>query len=168
MVPGVDPNPNPPAVPVHPDVLALSFLLGTWRGDGLGGYPGMADFTFEQEVTFWSNGEPYLGYSSRTWGPDGTVMALETGWWRLRGNDVELLLAHPMGVVEVWLGTLAGTRIDLATDVVARTPSANEVTAGRRLYGLVEHELMYAYDMAAVGQSLQPHVSARLSRSRRT
>jgi THAP4-like, heme-binding beta-barrel domain len=50
----------------------------------------------------------------------------------------------------------------MATDVVARTSSAKEVTAGHRLYGLVGPDLAYAYDMAAVGQPLQPHLSAQL------
>ena len=45
-----------------------------------------------------------------------------------------------------------------------RTASAKEVTAGHRLYGLVGDDLAYAYDMAAVGQGLQPHLSAQLKR----
>ena len=55
-----------------------------------------------------------------------------------------------------------------APDAVVRTESAKEVTAGKRLYGLVEGDLAYAYDMAAVGQPLQAHTSARLSRVRQT
>ena len=52
----------------------------------------------------------------------------------------------------------------LATDVVARTSSAKEVTAGRRLYGRIGDDLGWAYDMAAVGQPLQSHISAQLKR----
>jgi hypothetical protein len=52
----------------------------------------------------------------------------------------------------------------MSTDVVARTASAKEVTAGHRLYGLVDGDLLYAYDMAAVGQPLGPHLSARLKK----
>ena len=50
--------------------------------------------------------------------------------------------------------------------MVARTATAKEVTAGHRLYGLVgpDQDLAYAYDMAAVGQELQPHLSAQLKR----
>jgi hypothetical protein len=50
--------------------------------------------------------------------------------------------------------------------VVARTATAKEVTAGHRLYGLAGpgQDLAYAYDMAAMGQRLQPHLSAQLKR----
>jgi len=74
------------------------------------------------------------------------------------------MMAHPTGIVEIYLGELSGTRIDLATDVVARTESAKEYTAGRRLYGLIGEDLGWAYDMAAVGQPLQSHMSAQLKR----
>jgi hypothetical protein len=39
------------------------------------------------------------------------------------------------------------------------------VTAGVRLYGLVEGELFYAYDMAAEGQPLQAHIWSTSPRS---
>ena len=39
-----------------------------------------------------------------------------------------------------------------------------DVRAGRRLYGLVGADLAYAFDLAAVGQPLQPHISAQLKR----
>ena len=91
---------------------------------------------------------------------------METGFWRPQPDGtVEVLLAHPSGITEIYLGEVTGTKIEMATDVVARTSSAKEVTAGHRLYGLVGPDLAYAYDMAAVGQPLQPHLSAQLSRT---
>jgi hypothetical protein len=74
------------------------------------------------------------------------------------------MLAHPTGFVEIYLGEIDGTKIEMATDVVAATESAKEVRGGRRLYGMVGADLAYAYDMAAVGQALQPHLSAQLKR----
>jgi len=56
------------------------------------------------------------------------------------------------------------SKIDLATDVVARTATAKQVGGVKRLYGKVEEDLAYAIDMAAVGQPLQSHLSARLQR----
>ena len=43
-------------------------------------------------------------------------------------------------------------KLELITDAVARTESAKEYTGGKRLYGNVEGDLLYAYDMAAMGQ----------------
>ena len=50
------------------------------------------------------------------------------------------------------------------TDAVARTQTAKEYTGGHRMYGMVEGDLLWAYDMAAVGQPLQPHLWGRLVR----
>ena len=73
-----------------------------------------------------------------------------------------MVLAHPTGIAEIYIGEIAGTKIEMATDAVVRTSSAKEVTAGHRLYGLIGKDLGYAYDMAAMGQPLQAHVSAQL------
>ena len=148
------------------ELAPLAFLLGKWRGEGVGGYPTIHDFRYGQEVSFAAYGKPVLAYDSRAWAlDDGRPLARETGYWRPKGGgDLEVVLAHPTGVVEVLLGHVDGTTVEISSDVVARTPTAKEVTGEHRLYGLVGAELMYAVDLAAVGQPLQPHLSARLSR----
>jgi THAP4-like, heme-binding beta-barrel domain len=153
-----------------PQLVPLAFLLGRWTGAGVGGYPTIEGFRFGQEIAFGHVGKPYVTYTSRSWilddaGNEVRPAATETGFWRPQPTgEVEVLLAHPTGFVEVWLGEVDGAKVELRTDLVARTDSAKEVTAGHRLYGLVDGDLMWAYDMAAVGQPLQPHVSARLKR----
>jgi THAP4-like, heme-binding beta-barrel domain len=180
------PGGDPESAPVlHESLAGLRFLLGRWRGSGVVGYPTIASARFGQEISFSHNGKPYLIYTSRTWllagepdGPGhevagaappgdtpGRPLAAEAGFWRPQpGGQLEVLLAHPTGITEIYLGTISGTRIELATDLVARTATAKEVTAGRRLYGLIGADLGWAYDMAAVGQPLQPHASAQLTR----
>ncbi len=151
---------------VHPDLAPIAFLLGRWRGEGVGGYPTMDDFRYGEEVVFRHNGKPFLAYEQRTWAlDDGRPLHAETGYWRPRpGNALEVVLAHPTGIVEVYYGTVAFHKIDLATDLVARTTSAKEVNALKRLYGLVDGRLMYAVDMAAVGEPMASHLSAALDR----
>ena len=91
---------------------------------------------------------------------------METGFWRPQPDgELEVVLAHPTGIAEIYLGQITGTKIEMSTDVVVRTDTAKEVTAGHRLYGLIGADLGWAYDMAAVGQPLQPHVSAQLKRT---
>jgi hypothetical protein len=159
------------APPPHPDLAPLTFLLGRWEGVGVGGYPTIDSFQFGQELIFSHNGKPFLSYVSRTWRmvDDGTIgapLATETGYWRPRpDNRVEVMLAHPTGIVEIYLGEVSGTKVEMATDVVARTASAKEVTGGRRIYGLAGPDLGWAYDMAAMGQPLQSHISALLQRA---
>jgi hypothetical protein len=155
---------------MHPSLGAVQFLLGRWEGAGVVGYPTIESANFGQEITFGHNGKPFLIYSSRTWllEADGTIgrpLAMETGYWR-PGEDatLEVVLAHPTGITETYVGEITGTKIEMATDAVVRTATAKEVTAGRRLYGLIGADLGWAYDMAAVGQPLQPHVSAQLKR----
>jgi len=160
-----------PAPDVHERLEHLAFLLGTWKGLGVVGYPTIEERNFEQEISFSHDGRPFLSYSSRTWllNSDGTrdkPSGTEAGFWRPgeQPRDVEVVLAHPTGIVEVYVGEVAFSRIDLATDLVARTGTAKPVTALKRLYGLVDGDLAYAVDMAAVDQPLQAHVSARLQR----
>jgi hypothetical protein len=155
---------------LHSNLTEIGWLAGTWRGLGVVGYPTIEDHRFEQEITFSHDGRPFLAYESRAWliDDDGNRIkpsGRESGFWRATGGRaLEVVLAHPTGLVEVYVGESAFTKIDLATDVVARTATAKEVTALKRLYGLVDGDLAYAIDMAAVGQPLQAHVSARLRR----
>jgi hypothetical protein len=155
---------------LHPDLEPLKFLLGDWEGAGVGGYPTIESFRFGQEISFSHIGKPYLIYTSRTWRLDdegnlGAPLARESGYWRAApGGRVEVVLAHPTGIAEIYIGEVTGTRVELQSDVVARTETAKEYTAGRRLYGLIGEDLGYAYDMAAEGQGLQSHLSAQLKR----
>jgi hypothetical protein len=161
----------PEAGEPHADLAPLRFLLGRWEGAGVGGYETIESFQFGQEISFSHNGKPYLIYVSRTWlldaeGMPGRPLAMETGFWRPRpGGKLEVVLAHPTGIVEIYLGEVTGTKIEMATDLVATTESAKNVRAGHRLYGLVGTDLAYAYDMAAQGKALQPHISAHLKRT---
>jgi hypothetical protein len=153
--------------PLHEALAPLAFLVGTWRGVGVGGYPTIDSFRFGQEITFTHNGKPALAYTSRSWlldeaGKPISAGASESGFWRVTDEGLEVVLAHATGIAEVWVGEVTGNRIELHTDLVARTSSAKEVTGGHRLYGLVEGDLLYAYDMAAMEQPLQSHLSARL------
>ncbi|MBO0824591.1 MAG: FABP family protein [Actinobacteria bacterium] len=163
-------SPLPENFELHAALEPVRFLLGRWEGAGVVGYPTIESANFGQEITFSHNGKPFLIYLSRTWliEPDGTIgrpLATETGYWRPQQDGaIELVLAHPTGITEIYLGEVTGTKIELATDTVVRTATAKEVTAGRRLYGLVGTDLGWVYEMAAMGQPLQSHVSAQLKR----
>lgn len=114
----------------------------------------------------------------------GQVWSTESGHWRVTpkppddasalteerpageapASEVEVLLSDPSGYVSVYLGRAQGPRIELATDVVARTNMGAEITAASRIYGLVQSELFWAWDIAAFGHELQSYASGRLQR----
>ena len=156
---------------LHPDLMPLAWLVGTWRGKGRGEYPNVPGFQFAQEVSFNHDGRAFLNYFSRSWIIDENdeiirPAASEVGFWRIKEKNVlEVLLAHNTGIAEGWVGLVQGAKIQLAMDQGYSSPTAKIVTAGSRLYGLVEGELFTSYDMAAQGQNLQAHLWSSLERA---
>jgi hypothetical protein len=151
-----------------PDELAhLSWLIGRWVGVGTGQYPTIEDFRFGQEVSFSTDGRPFLSYWSRSWlldddGNQVRPLATEAGFWRPRPeNGVEVTLDHPTGFAELWYGAVEVTGLENATITGAR---ATLRTGDERLYGLVDGKLLWTFDMAAMGQPLQNHLAASLVR----
>ncbi|MDN5767835.1 MAG: FABP family protein [Humibacillus sp.] len=149
----------------------IAWLIGRWEGVGVVGYPTIEEAQFGQEVEVSHDGRGFLKWESRAWILDASSgekvrnAAVESGYWRpLENGEVELLLVHPTGILELYYGTIEPARIQLKTDGVLRSPGAKEYNAATRMYGLVDSQLFWAMDMAAVGQELQSHLSARLTR----
>ena len=159
------------------EIVPFSWLLGVWEGEGRivtgkdeAGNP--IEVTFRQRASFSHDGGAHLNYRSELPGIlPATAPATITdadAVEKLRDEDgtfpIEVVLAHPTGVAEIYYGKARGPRIDLATDFVARTPNAKEHSASTRMYGFVEGDLLWVWDIAAQGQPLASHASARLSR----
>lgn len=157
---------------VHPDVAPLAWLIGTWAGNGKGEYDGIEPFDFGQEVIFQQDGRPFIHYMSRSWITDAEgefvrEAAQETGFLRPQPDrTLEIVLTHNLGYVEIWHGEIDkdAPRFEVVTDAVARTATAKEYAGGKRLYGYVGGDLLYAFDMAAMGKPLQSHTHAQLRR----
>jgi hypothetical protein len=157
---------------VHEELLSVLPLLGEWHGEGQAAGAG-GDHRFGQWIRFSHDGRGFLAYESRTWRltDDGSIVGpdvRESGFGRPRGgDDVELLVANPAGLVELYVGTARTTTSwELTTDVLARTPDAPAATRAVRLYGIVDGALMYAIDRADGDEPLRPTMSARLERIR--
>lgn len=173
-VPGVGDTANLRLGPeIDEACLALLPLVGVWRGEGEASHPSLSEsYRFLQEVTFSHDGRSFLRYESRAWRLDGAGGEIvepafrETGWWRPQPDDtIEVLIAHSSGVAEMFFGKPRNqTTWEFSTDAVVRTPTAEDVTAANRLYGVVEGSLAYVEERATSEHEMQPRLSAKLER----
>jgi len=159
-------------------LVPLSWLVGRWEGAGVLASAEAGETQVGQEVEISADPRGFLHHRSQLWRLDADgarqePLDSESGFWRAAaeqsdpkrpGVDVELLLAHPTGVVEVFVGRTAGTRAELVTDAVVRTAGSTDYTAGRRTYGQVEGDLLWVLDVSSTSEELHPRVSARLKR----
>lgn len=80
------------------------------------------------------------------------------------GFDITATIVHPGGISELYYGTITGPQIQLATDAVMRREGAKDYTAATRIFGLVNGDLFWRWDVAAEGNSLEAHASAILKK----
>lgn len=187
-----------------PELVPLSWLLGTWEGSGRLG-TGEADSEhFLQRASFVQNGLPYLQYTAESWltDEDGTVLrplSVETGFWALDrklndadggpglipadivpalktadeveelrneagGFDITATIVHPGGISELYYGSIKGPQIRLTTDLVMRGMHSKDYSAATRIFGLVNGDLFWRWDVAAQGNALEAHASAILKK----
>ncbi len=185
-----------------PELVPLSWLLGTWEGSGRLGEGGPESEYFSQRVTFSQNGLPYLSYRAESWltDEDGNKLrplSLESGFWALDrkvldgdggpglipadivpalktaddveelrnedgGFDITATIVHPGGIAELYYGSIKGPQIQLSTDLVMRGQNSHEYTAATRIFGLVNGDLFWRWDVSAAGKALEAHASAAL------
>lgn len=151
------------APPLHDALRPLAFLLGTWRGEGAGKYPGIDDFEYGEETRFWHYGRPVLAYSQRTWAlSSGAPMHSEMGFWRPAGEGIEVALSHAFGITEILTGTVDGGRVTLRSTGLHSAPTAKVVEAVGRTFEVSGETLRYDVEMAFGEHELQPHLRAEL------
>ena len=152
--------------PLHDDLAELAFLLGTWRGQGEGVWPGAEDFRYGEEMTFEHVGDAFLLYGQRSWSLDDEApIHFERGFLRpVAPGHVDLVLAHPIGVSEVAEGTLAGGVLDVASTSVGVAETGSAVTELHRHLEVDGDVLTYELRMAMREVPLRFHVRGRLTR----
>lgn len=146
----------------------LSYTSSTWLLPSTAGGPAAP---LVEETGYWrlarqfGSGDPGPGMLPGVGdAPYNDAQAVETLRNSGGGFDLQALIIHPHGVSELYLGQVKGPRIDLATDAVMRTGGAKDYAAATRLYGFVDNHLLWAWDIAALGQELRTHASGRLAK----
>ena len=152
---------------LHDDVAPLAFLLGTWRGEGRGGFPTIDPFSYREEIIFEHVGEPYLLYRQESWGlEDGAPLHFERGFLRPGAAGVELCLAHPLGLTEIAHGSLDDMALTLEATVpaIGRTDTGLDVRGLTRRYQVQGDQLTVALDMSTGSTPMTRHLDATLRR----
>ena len=152
---------------LNPIAEPIAFLLGEWNGGGRGIYPTIADFEFTEELTVWHHGSGWLAHVQKTnAADDGRPLHSEMGYWRPKeGGVVELVVTHSFGVVEMGVGQIDGTTIEIRSTHFVKAPTAKTIDKAIRRFSVSGDELVYAVDMEFGGHPLQHHLQATLTRS---
>ncbi len=151
---------------LHPALEHLAGLVGTWRGTGTGVYPTIDSFDYAEEAVFDHVGKPFLTYTQRTKDPvTGAPLHAESGYVRPGTNGVsEWVISQPTGILEMLTAPDADAPLDFTSTEVLLSPTAKPVVDVLRRYVLDGDTLSYEVHMAAMGEPLQLHLTAALSR----
>ena len=155
---------------MHPNLMAVAPLIGTWTGEGRGEYPTIDDFQYREEVSFSDVGKPFLHYVQLTWTPDDSApMHTESGYLRVQPDGhIEMTIAHPMGQTELVEGELVAEDgvLTLTFDhsTIHNSSTAKMVYETKRIYHLSGDQLATSFYMASVGEDLTRHLTSTLKR----
>eukprot|EP00262_Sarcandra_glabra_P005997 TRINITY_DN17993_c0_g1_i1.p1 TRINITY_DN17993_c0_g1~~TRINITY_DN17993_c0_g1_i1.p1 ORF type:complete len:162 (+),score=33.15 TRINITY_DN17993_c0_g1_i1:115-600(+) len=154
-----------PSPPLHPAIAPLAYLLGTWRGEGEGGFPTINAFKYGEQLNFSHSGKPVIAYSQKTWKlASGEPMHAESGYWRPKADgSIEVVIAQSTGIVEVQKGFYDAEHkvVKLQSELVGNASKVKEIT---RVFEVVNSELSYVVQMATNLNQLQPHLKALLKK----
>ncbi|VEN46271.1 unnamed protein product [Callosobruchus maculatus] len=129
---------------IHESLNPLKWLIGTWKSvSAKGAYPTISPFTYCEEISFESIGQPMLNYTSKSWHPEkGNPMHLESGYLRIfPGSKISFMVAHNFGLTTLEEGTVQGNTVQLKSKQISRMTHAKEpaVTEVQRDYKLNEN-----------------------------
>lgn len=117
-------------IPLHKALEPLAWLEGTWRTEnqGNGKYPTIKDFSYYEEISFMSLGQPMFNYTAQSFSNSDLKkpMHRETGFLRVNPgtNQVTLISAHNFGLTSIECGEVTDKIINLNSTDIARIKGA--------------------------------------------
>lgn len=155
----------------NPEVQALvSALVGTWKGQGVGGYPTIDPFEYRETIVIEARPDhPALHYEQRSWklSEFGEVAShWETGLIRISSDGTATLNNAQGGRSETMAGTWniegAGWLIDLSSTGFA---GDDRVISSTRRFEVGANTLSYDHEMATTATSaMSIHLRSNLAR----
>ncbi len=151
----------------------LAVLAGSWRGSGVGDYPTIDRFEYDETLRFELDpGRSLIHYEQRARLKNGEPSHWESGFLRwLEDGTIELSSAQNGGRVEVLQGLLvdaadpAGLRLELDSILLGHDPRPVRT---RRVIEVHGHRLSYVMGMATTTTptpDFQQHLEAVLQRA---
>ncbi|KAG2462344.1 THAP4 protein, partial [Polypterus senegalus] len=154
------------AVPLHPSVKPLEWMLGSWQSDepGHGSFPTIQPFRYTESLHISHVGQPMLNFLFTSFNAETKKpLHRECGFIRMepKSNKVAFIIAHNLGLVEIEEGNLNGRELKLQSTALSRIsfakqPYVQEITRTFRLMedGRLEQELFMATDNQPLNQHL--------------
>ncbi|KAL2748474.1 THAP domain-containing protein 4-like [Vespula maculifrons] len=112
---------------MHDALKQIASLEGKWSTDknnyGLGTFPTIKPFTYCEEMTFTSIGQPMFNYVAQSWDSvSKKPLHREVGFMKVipGTNKVSLLLAHNFGLTTIEEGTITDNIINLKSTGITR------------------------------------------------
>lgn len=168
-------------------VAPLTWLLGTWQGWGTtttSDADSLVTFKFTARVVGNNVRSTLTVYSTDTTASlDSDTPALEgvqtlhrrgilweeTAYWSVLNSEdkpedkfLQVTTALSKGRAHLWVGKVVGPRIRLLIDTIARSASAEAVTEGERMFGLVNSDIFWTETLVTEEKNLT--TSGRMSR----
>ncbi|KAL0133115.1 hypothetical protein PUN28_000707 [Cardiocondyla obscurior] len=146
-------------VPLHKTLAPLAWLEGTWQTEsqGNGKYPTIKDFSYYDEISFISLGQPMFNYTAQSFSNSDLKkpMHRETGFLRVNSemNQVTLICAHNFGLTTIECGEITDKTITLESTDITRMKEVKEkktplVTQTHRQFTFDGNYLEHVFYMA--------------------
>ena len=169
--------------PVNMMIDPLIWILGEWKGDGQGGYPGHDPFVYEDHISFriqqdGYKDEPLVHFEQIARIHDNGIKKFkhwETGFFRPLSKDtVQFYVSHNTGRIEVYKGKFLEIDVDekkfmldLQSETILNNQDITPTHQCTRQIILRDNVLSYTHAMNTdLVPQLSPHLRSQLTKGR--